>query len=225
MEKMTPNQIRILILDCNRFQLATIADSLRLQGVDVVAEARDAQSAEQLFRALEPEAVLINYQGCDAPIIESAHLMRTLNPKVGIVLLTQSPDLRLYGINEDSLPQGTQIVEKSALTELRQLRDAIDSSINSGIDTCWLANDWDRALSSLTDIQIETLRLLALGLSNSDIGRARFVSEKSVEQTIGRIAHHLQVSHEHGRNMRVILAAEYFRWLGAPKRHIFTSRP
>lgn len=225
MEKITNNQLRILIVDCNRFQLATIADSLRLQGVDVVAEARDSHSAEQLFRALEPEAILINYQGCNEPILESAHQMRLMNPDLGIVVLTQSPDLRLYGVTEDDFPRGTQLIEKSALIELRQLRAAIDSSLNPGAHTSWIANDWDRALSSLTDIQVETLRLLALGLSNSDIGRARFVSEKSVEQTIGRIAHHLQVTHEHGRNMRVMLAAEYFRWLGAPKNHIFASHP
>ncbi|MBP7902914.1 MAG: hypothetical protein KAZ54_01385, partial [Candidatus Planktophila sp.] len=63
------------------------------------------------------------------------------------------------------------------------------------------------------------LRLLALGLSNSDIGKVRFVSEKSVEQTITRIAQHLHVVHEKGRNMRVILASEYYKWQGSPREH------
>lgn len=225
MTKIEISQPRILILDCNRFELATIADSLRLQGVDVLGEARDAQAAEQLFRALEPDAVLIDYQGCDEPILRTTHYFRSVNPKVGIVLLTHSPDLRLYGITEDHLPQGTQLIEKSALSELRQLRIAIENSIHPKAKTAWIANDWNGTLNSLTNIQVETLRLLALGLSNSDIGRTRFVSEKSVEQTIARIAHHMQVSHEHGRNLRVILAAEYFRWLGAPRRHIFATHP
>lgn len=225
MEKIDNTQPRILILDCNRFELATIADSLRLQGVDVLGQATDTQTAEQLFRALEPNAVLIDYQGCDEPILKTTHYLRTIDPKVGIVLLTHSPDLRLYGITEDDLPRGTQLIEKSALSELRQLRIAIENSIHPKAKTSWIANDWNGTLNSLTNIQVETLRLLALGLSNSDIGRTRFVSEKSVEQTIARIAHHMQVSHEHGRNLRVILAAEYFRWLGAPRRHIFATHP
>jgi DNA-binding NarL/FixJ family response regulator len=224
MELNDTSSPRTLILDCNRFELAAVADSLRLQGVNVIGEARDTATAHHLFTALSPDAVVINYQGCDEPIVAAIHALRESAPALGIVLLTHSPDLRLYGISEGDLPSGTQIIEKSALVDLRELRKAIDASIIPGIHTRWVANDWDGALSSLTNIQVETLRLLALGLSNSDIGRTRFVSEKSVEQTIARIAGHLHITHEHGRNMRVILAAEYFKWLGAPRQHALTSR-
>jgi len=224
MELTDNNSRRILILDCNRFDLATLADSLRLQGLEIIGEANDAHSALQRARALTPDAVVINFQGCDQPLLEIVDALRVINPAIGIVLLTDSPDLRLYGINEGDLPRGTQLIEKSALTELRQLRTAIETSLLPSAHTAWIANDWDGALSSLTNIQVETLRLLAQGLSNSDIGRTRFVSEKSVEQTIARIAQHLHVTHEHGRNMRVILASEYFKWLGAPRSHALISR-
>ena len=210
---------RILILDCNRFELATLSDSLKLQGLDVVGQASDPDSALQLFRAVHPDAIVLNFQGCDRSCLDFLVTVKKLAPALGIVLLTDSPDLRLYGITQDELPQGVQILEKSALNELREIRLAIDASLKEGARTAWLANDWNSALNSLTDIQVETLRLLALGLSNSDIGRARFVSEKSVEQTITRIAQHLHVVHERGRNMRVILATEYFRWLGSSREH------
>lgn len=210
---------RLLILDCNRFELATLADSLRMQGLDVVGQATDSESSLQLFRAIHPDAILINFQGCDHGCLQLLKEFRAFNPNLGIVLLTDSPDLRLYGIHEDQLPRGTQLIEKSALAELREIRIAIEISLREGARTGWLANDWDSSLNSLTDIQIETLRLLSLGLSNSDIGKARYVSEKSVEQTITRIAQHLHVVHEKGRNMRVILAAEYYRWLGSPREH------
>lgn len=210
---------RILILDCNRFELATLADSLRMHGVNVVGEAPDPISAEELFKALRPDSVLINIQGCDANCIALLHQFKESQPELGIVLLTDSPDLRLYGIHESELPTGSQIIEKSALTDLREIRRAIEISHQQHVKTAWVANDWDSTLNSLTDIQIETLRLLALGLSNSDIGKKRFVSEKSVEQTITRIGQHLNVAHEKGRNMRVLLASEYYRWLGSPKEH------
>jgi DNA-binding NarL/FixJ family response regulator len=210
---------RTLILDCNRFELATLADSLRMQGLDIVGQVSDSHGAIQVFRAIHPDAVLINFQGCDHGCVELLESFREIDPSLGIVLLTDSPDLRLYGIHEDQLPRGTQLIEKSALAELRDIRSAIDNSLKEGARTVWLANDWDSSLSSLTDIQIETLRLLSLGLSNSDIGKARYVSEKSVEQTITRIAQHLHVVHEKGRNMRVILASEYYKWLGSPREH------
>jgi len=210
---------RILILDCNRFELATLADSLRMQGLDIVGQASDIENVHQLFRALHPDSVLINFQGCDHTCIDLMRALRKVNPHLGLVLLTDSPDLRLYGVKQDSLPRGTQIIEKSALTDLHQIRTAIEIANKIDSRTGWIANDWNSSLNSLTDIQIETLRLLALGLSNSDIGKARFVSEKSVEQTITRIGQHLHVVHEKGRNMRVILASEYYRWLGAPREH------
>jgi DNA-binding NarL/FixJ family response regulator len=223
MEQNIEQPSRILIFDCNRFELATLADSLRLQGIDVVGEATDIATATHLYRALTPDAILINYQGCDGSILQFIHELRTSQGSLGIILLTHSPDLRLFGITEKELPVGTLLIEKSALTDLRELRNAIIASPIAGGKTTWVTNQWDGALLSLTDIQVETLRLLALGLSNSDIGRTRFVSEKSVEQTISRIAQHLHVSHEHGRNMRVILASQYFKWLGAPRNHPLAS--
>jgi DNA-binding NarL/FixJ family response regulator len=224
MELIEKKPRRILILDCNRFDLATLADSLRLQGLEVIGEASDAQSALQRARSLTPDAAVINFQGCDQPLLEIVDSLRSINPAIGLVLLTDSPDLRLYGICESDLPRGCQLIEKSALTELREIKRAIEISISPTAHTAWVANDWDGTLNSLTNIQIETLRLLASGLSNSDIGKARYVSEKSVEQTIGRIAQHLHISHERGRNMRVILASEYFKWLGAPRTQILAAR-
>jgi len=83
------------------------------------------------------------------------------------------------------------------------------------------ASDVDRSLTSLlgqlTNIQVETLRLVAHGLSNSEIAKVRFVSEKSVEQIVARIAQHLSISPDRRRNLRVMLVGEYFKWLGAPK--------
>jgi DNA-binding NarL/FixJ family response regulator len=219
---MTTIQIekpRILILDCNRFELATLADSLRMQSLDVVGQAPDAAAALQLFRAVNPDSLLINFQGCDHSCIELLHTLRKVKPELGIVILTDTSDLRLYGIRQDELPIGTQLIEKSALNDLREIKNAIEIANKPGMRTGWLANDWNSSLNSLTDIQIETLRLLARGLSNSDIGRTRYVSEKSVEQTITRIAQHLHVVHEKGRNMRVILASEYYKWLGSPREH------
>jgi DNA-binding NarL/FixJ family response regulator len=210
---------RILILDCNRFERATLADSLRMQSLDVVGQASDSDGALALFRAVSPDSILINFQGCDGKSLELLYEIRKNYPEVGIVLLTEAPDMRLYGIQEADLPTGTQLIEKSALNDLREIRSAVDASLLPGARTTWVANIWNSSLGSLTDIQVETLRLLALGLSNSDIGKARYVSEKSVEQTFTRIAQHLHVVHERGRNMRVILATEYFKWLGAPREH------
>jgi DNA-binding NarL/FixJ family response regulator len=78
-------------------------------------------------------------------------------------------------------------------------------------------NSFISVLNDFTDIQIETLRLVAQGLSNSEIARVRYVSEKSVEQIVARIAQHLLIAPDRSRNLRVIMTGEYFKWLGAPR--------
>ena len=211
---------RTLILDCNRFELATLAASLRIHGIDVVGEAFDSRSATQLFRTVRPDVVVVSFQSCDDSIINATQVFRQADPEVGLVLLSPSSDLRVFGFSEFDLPRGTQLVQRTALRELDQLNVAIEESLAPNATTQWTFAQIEEGLQALTDIQIETLRLLAQGFSNGDIAKTRYVSEKSVEQTIGRIASHLRITHEHGRNLRVILASEFYRWMGAPKPHI-----
>jgi DNA-binding NarL/FixJ family response regulator len=71
-------------------------------------------------------------------------------------------------------------------------------------------------MAHLTNTQAEVLRLVASGMTNAQIGRTRYVSEKSVEQVISRVAQELHVHPDANKNMRVQLVCEYYRWLGAP---------
>ena len=75
----------------------------------------------------------------------------------------------------------------------------------------------ENLVSHLTDLQIETLRLVADGLTNAEISRMRFVSEKAIEQIVSRIAMVLNVQPDRTKNLRVQLVGEYFKWIGAPR--------
>ena len=68
----------------------------------------------------------------------------------------------------------------------------------------------------LSDVQIETLRLVARGLSNAEIARQRGVTERAVEAAIARLTRHLGVAPDAALNQRVHLAQVYFRSLGLP---------
>ena len=154
---------------------------------------------------------------------------RKTNPSLGIVLMTACPDLRLLGVSEKNLPKGVQIVLKRSVADLSVLSFAILQSLDSSSMSSsaqWVTthislheNAFLTILSEFTDIQVATLRLVAQGLSNSEIAKVRFVSEKSVEQIVARIAQHLKVTPDRSRNLRVVITGEYFKWIGAP-RHI-----
>ena len=152
---------------------------------------------------------------------------RKINPALGIVLMTACPDLRLLGLSEKQIPAGSQVILKKSVADLIVVGHAITNSIKAVSEKkkmSWIdshgslhENAFQSVLTNFTDIQIETFRLLARGLSNSEIAKVRFVSEKSVEQIVARIAQHLGITPDRSRNLRVVLTGEYFKWIGSPR--------
>jgi DNA-binding NarL/FixJ family response regulator len=65
--------------------------------------------------------------------------------------------------------------------------------------------------SELSDIQVETIRLVSLGMTNAEIAKTRFITEKSVEQTINRVAKILNLAKDSSQNQRVHIARTFFR--------------
>ena len=225
---MTPAALhRVMIASDDAFELTTMSAALRLHGINVVGEASNKLIAENTFRSLQPEVLIIDLMFVGAVGIMSD--FRKSNPKLGIVLMTACPDLRLVGVSEKTLPKGIQIVLKRSVADLAVMSFAISQSIESSSmnsSAQWVKthsslheNAFQTVLSDFTDIQVATLRLVAQGLSNSEIAKVRFVSEKSVEQIVARIAQHLKVAPDRSRNLRVVITGEYFKWIGAPRHN------
>ena len=211
------------------FELTTVSASLRLHGVNIVAEVQSQIVAENTFRSLQPEVVLFDLLFADSHVIEMIVGFRKTNPELGVVIMTACVDLRLLGIPAASIPRGVQIVLKRSMADLAILNSAITQSLESSsimATAQWVnsagssyENAFGSVIHNFTDIQVATLRLLAQGLSNSEIAKVRFVSEKSVEQIVARIAQHLDVLPDRAKNLRVVITGEYFKCIGAP-RHL-----
>lgn len=217
----------VLVASDDAFELATLSAALRLQAVNVVAEANTSEIAENLYKFLSPQVALIDLQFARAEAIALVTKFRKVNPLLGIVLITACPDLRLLGLIETEIPQGAQLILKKSISDLTAVSAAIANSIpaiNGKEKISWVnshgslhENAFNSVLNQFTDIQIETFRLLARGLSNSEIAKVRYVSEKSVEQIVARIAQHLEVLPDRTQNLRVVLTGQYFKWIGAPR--------
>ena len=227
MVKTQANPARVLIINDDAFELATMSASLRLHSTNIVGEASNMLIAENLFRSLQPEVVMIDLQFSGEEAIGLLQRFRKIDPKLGIVITTSCPDLRLFGLLERNIPKGSRIILKRSVSDLSIITFALAECLSSAQDGSamkWVslhstihANSFLTILNEFTDIQIETLRLVAQGMSNSEIARVRFVSEKSVEQIVARIAQHLSIAPDRSKNLRVILTGEYFKWLGAPR--------
>jgi DNA-binding NarL/FixJ family response regulator len=221
------NSPTVLIASDDAFELATLSSALRMQSINVVAEAHTEEIAQNLYKFLSPQVVLIDLQFAGEEALDLVNKFRKVNPLLGIVLMTACPDLRLLGLIEKQIPTGSQVILKKSVADLSVVSHAIANSVTAVAEKqkmSWIdshgslhENAFHSILTNFTDIQIETFRLLARGLSNSEIAKVRFVSEKSVEQIVARIAQHLRITPDRAQNLRVVLTGEYFKWIGSPR--------
>ena len=216
---------RVLIVMDDPFELSTMAAALKLHGTNVIGEARKESAAILLMRSMQPNVLLIDMHITKEHSVAIAHAIRKESPAIGVVMLVDCADLRLLGDLSCDIPNGTKVVIKKSMNSVSALCDVISESRNFDSDSpvTWVNGNvslpekaLENLMSHLTDLQIETLRLVADGLTNAEISRLRFVSEKAIEQIVSRIALVLNVQPDRSKNLRVQLVGEYFKWIGAP---------
>jgi len=207
---MTP---RCLVVDDDDFSRTTVAAAIAGGQIEVVAVVGTASEAIGLDVANIDVAVLDLDLGEGPNGIDLAHGLRKLNPTIGIVLLTSFSDPRLFAASVKELPTSSAYVVKQSLKDIRILTTAIVAS--SEISQEQSESEVPRV--PLSDSQVETLRLLAYGLSNSEIARVRVVTEKSVEQAVKRAATALDIEIDPTANQRVALARAFFSLTGATR--------
>jgi two-component system nitrate/nitrite response regulator NarL len=204
----------LLIVDDDSFARITLTETLTSHGFHVVESCETASEAIRVHRSKLPLAALVDLDLGKGPTgLDVATAMRRDNPAVGIVFLSSYRDPRLIASRGQKPPLGSQYLVKSDLSDVRTLLRAIELSITAKKST----SAWDSPindLSTLTNTQIETLKLVAEGHSNREIARIRHVTEKSVEQTVGRIASKLGIVNRLETNQRVAIAQAFFRNLG-----------
>jgi DNA-binding NarL/FixJ family response regulator len=217
---------RVLVIVDDAFELSTLVAALRLHEIDVIGEAKSESVGLNLLRRLQPDVILLDLNIAGISAVKVAVNMRKVNQNIGIVILNSCSDLRLMGESNDDLPVGAKILVKKSIVDFTVLCNAIRESKIAAIEkhkVVWINGNTSlqeqgvlALMAHLTNTQAEVLRLVADGMTNAQIGRTRYVSEKSVEQVISRVAQELNVQPDANMNMRVQLVGEYYRWLGAP---------
>ena len=217
---------RILVVVDDAFEMSTLVAALRMHEMDVIGEAKSENVALNMVRRLQPDVILLDMHIAGISAIKIAVNMRKESPDIGVVILESCSDLRLMGESNSDVPAGTKLLLKKSIVDFTVLCTAIVDSKISGAEkhkVAWINGNSSlqekgilTLMANLTDLQVEVLRLVVDGKTNAQIGRTRFVSEKSVEQVISRIAQELNVQPDRNMNMRVQLVNHYYRWLGAP---------
>lgn len=206
--------MRVLVLEDDPFTRLSVVAALRHFGFDVVAEEAEPARAIERALAVKPQVAMLDLHLGRGPTgLDVAKELRRVNPKIGIVILTSFDDPRLLGPSLPAIPKGTVYLTKHSVQNLSLLKSAVTEAASTALSNSEATNE--SAFGKLSDVQIETLRLVAEGLSNSEIAKRRFVKEKSVELTISRVAKSLGIVSSISVNQRVHIARVYFRSTGA----------
>ena len=201
-----------LVIEDDDLMRVSLVAALASADVDVVASAKTSAEALELAHTLFPQVALVDLHLGRGPTgVDVAHELRKNDPRIGIVFLTSFEDPRLIAETKP-LPQGSQYLLKKDVGSIDEIAEAITASLEG--KNRRISPELPSNMSQLSDVQLETLRLVAQGLSNTEIARRRQVTEKSIEASITRLLKSLNIPRDEGSNQRVQLARLYFESQG-----------
>jgi DNA-binding NarL/FixJ family response regulator len=176
------DQITCVVADDHPAMLASVADLLERNGFDVVGRARDGAEALALIEAEKPRVALIDIRMPRLSGIEVAEKAAVTTPDSSIVFYTAFGDRALLSEALDVGARGFVLKEAPLVDLVRAVErvaagDAYVDPVLAGVLVSGHIND---RVPSLTQRERETLRLLADGLSNEEIGKRLHISPETV---------------------------------------------
>jgi len=194
--------IRVLIADDHALVREGTRELLaRETDLEVVGEAADGAEAIELAGRLLPDVVVIDIGMPGINGVEATARIKAEHPEVGVLVLTvQDDEQYVYAILEAGAAgyllkdiHGSQLVE--AVRSVRAGEGVLHPAIAKKILGRFRRSDGSvEEVRSLTDRELDVLRLAARGKSNKEIARELDLSARTVQVHLGRIFKKLRVA-------------------------------
>ena len=188
----------VVLADDQELVRSGLASVLRVRGVDVVGEAADGAEAVDVVRRTEPDVVLMDIR---MPVLDGIGatreiVRRGLATKV-LVVTTYDLDSYVYealragaagfllkATTPDRLVEGIETVARGeALLAPSLTRRLIEAHVTRPAPVGGLP----AALAPLTERELDVVRLVAVGRTNTEIAAALVVSQATVKTHVNRI--------------------------------------
>jgi two-component system response regulator NreC len=188
--------IKIVLADDH----AVVRSALRLlldaeEDFEVVAEAGDIESATRYVRGHKPDVLILDLNMPGGPSIGAVPELQEASAETGIVVLTME--------NEPSYAR--QAIQSGVLGYV--LKEAVDEELVTAVRLAAdgrtylqpelgakLAADQGETADGLSDRELDVLRLIALGHTNSEIAEELFLSVRTVESHRAHIQQKLHLT-------------------------------
>jgi DNA-binding NarL/FixJ family response regulator len=198
------DEVRVLVVDDHDLFRTGLKTLLEEQGVNVVGEAANGQTAIRLASELAPDVIVMDLNMPGLTGVETTRKLAGVAPLTRVVVLTISADdddvmdavmagACGYLLKDSSIQElilgiraaasGESLISPQiAAKVLRRLR-----SQSSSVDAA------ETIRAELSDREIEVLKLIANGKDNAQIARELFISPKTVKNHISNILMKLQI--------------------------------
>ncbi|MGY4643329.1 response regulator [Cellulomonas sp. URHB0016] len=218
--------MRILVADDNRLiRLGLRAVLAELPDVEAVEEAQNGAEAVERVRAGDVDVVLLDVR---MPVRDGLDALPDILPHATVLMLTNTDDLEVVA---EAMRAGASGYILHGSLEPEGIRAAIRTclaggTVVSGLEpwavarpappaTSALAEGSSGQLHGLSAREAEIMDVISRGLTNAEIARSMFLSEKTVKNHINRIFGKLGVAN---RAQAIAL------WLGTSDRPVALSR-
>jgi DNA-binding NarL/FixJ family response regulator len=208
--------VRVVIADDQVLLREGAARLLTEAGMEVVAQAGDAEDLLRKVRAHKPDVAIVDIRmppdDEDSGLVAARQIRREL-PGVGVLVLSQYAEEHYVTTLLDEGAEGVGYLLKDRVADIDRFTEAIrrvaqgGSVLDPEVVSLMMGRGARDGLDALTAREREVLALMAEGRTNRGIAEELVVSERAVERHVTSIFTKLRLpvsEHDHRRVLAVL---------------------
>jgi DNA-binding NarL/FixJ family response regulator len=210
--------MRVVIGEDSVLLRAGVARLLEDAGMDVVAQAADAEDLLRKVRAHKPDVAVVDIRmppGNADDGLRAAREVRAELPDTGVLVLSQYAEEHYVTQLLEDGAEGVGYLLKERIADVDRFVDSVrrvadgGSALDPEIVALMMGRREGGPLDALTDREREVLGLMAEGKTNRGIAGELYVSERAVERHVTAIFGKLGLPSGAGDHRRVLAVLAY----------------